>query len=129
MRKVDVNSTLGQRLNIVFKHLVEIGIIRNQQHFAEQIGYQRAFISQTLNEKENVPLVMMLAIYSRYDMFSLEWLMTGNGEQFDVKDKKQITYGTLSQNILATKSDIEEIAKATEEMAHDISEIKNKLGI
>lgn len=111
MREIDTNSTLQERLNRVFDYLKDKGVIHNQNHLAEQIGYKRAFVSQALSGKAKISYLLMLAVYSRYDEFSLEWLMTGNGEMLEQPKKTPVL--------------MEELKKLSKE----VEKIKEKIGL
>lgn len=79
----------------LFEYLVERGIVRNQQHFADRIGTDSASLSLIINEKKRPTADFFRKIESAFPEVSLGWLMSGEGEMLKIATMDGIKERTL----------------------------------
>ena len=72
----------NQRVGELVAELKKRHIIRNQSHFAEIVGSDKATISEILNEKIEVPNNLFGKILDKFPVVSREWLESGVGSMF-----------------------------------------------
>jgi hypothetical protein len=70
----------SERFKKLIEYLIANKIVRNQQEFVEDIGSDKATVSQIKNGKLDIPNNLFVKIKSAYPELNIEWLMKGEGE-------------------------------------------------
>ena len=112
-----------ERLEAVYQYLRNTGRVHTQKEFAEKVGYTETSISKAFNGiMSSLTDNLFKAIVRTYrPIFSLEWLLTGDGSMLtldDTQQKKPLASDSDDENIDAImqmyKNATEEKAKAAE---------------
>ena len=112
-----------ERLEAVYQYLRNTGRVHTQKEFAEKVGYTETSLSKAFNGiMSSLTDNLFKAIVRTYrPIFSLEWLLTGDGSMLtldDTQQKKPLTSDNDDENINAImqmyKNATEEKAKAAE---------------
>ena len=74
----------NQRIRELVAELKKRHIIRNQSHFAEIVGSDRATISEIINEHIAVPNKLFGNILDKFPSVNPDWLNDGEGPMFRV---------------------------------------------
>ena len=74
----------NQRIKELVAELKKRHIIRNQSHFAEIVGSDRATISEIINEHIAVPNKLFGNILDKFPSVNPDWLNDGEGPMFRV---------------------------------------------
>lgn len=77
----------NQRVAEFVRELKNSRRIRNQSHFAEIVGSDKATISEIINEKIEVPNNLFGKIVAAFPEVSREWLESGEGPMFRSPDR------------------------------------------
>lgn len=72
----------NQRIRDLVAELKKRHIIRNQSHFAEIVGSDRATISEIIHEHIDVPNKMFGNILDKFPTVNPDWLNKGEGPMF-----------------------------------------------
>lgn len=72
----------NQRVAELVAELKNRHIVRNQSHFAEIIGSDKATISEIIREQIEVPKTLFGKILDKFPSVSREWLESGTGPMF-----------------------------------------------
>jgi len=70
----------NERFKKLIFYLVSNKKVRNQQQFAEEIGFDKSTVSQTKSGKVEISNNMFEKIRATYPYISIDWLKTGVGE-------------------------------------------------
>lgn len=93
----------ANRINKAIGHLVDEGIIENVPAIAPIIGVLPEVIRQAIKyDPEGRYDYVILRIVDKFPQFSLEWLLTGEGEMIE-------TPTSLSEEILVIKNELAEV--------------------
>lgn len=87
-----MNVSDNKRVREVIFFLKENKKIRNQQQFCEEIGVNKAIISQIINEKLQVSNKMFRKIANTYPFIEVEWLLTGKGDMIKSENTTTQTF-------------------------------------
>jgi hypothetical protein len=84
----------NERFRILIEYLITNKIVRNQQEFVENIGSDKATVSQIKNGKLDIPNNLFAKIESAYPELNIDWLLNGEGNMLktDTSSKKLIPF-------------------------------------
>ena len=115
----------AKRLNEVYKYLFAHSNINSKTNFADVLGIQRTGLSAAMNgSKANLTDNLFSKICSKFPIFNLDYLLTGNGQLLTINEEVKAQeiekhYGGIDQssliNALIAKSD-EAIASLKREL-------------
>lgn len=78
---------IGDRLQILYKKLIEMGLVSNKKDFSDILGIDYGSLSKYLTNKVNLSLNNLnYANYKKLDI-NIDWLLTGDGEMFLDREK------------------------------------------
>lgn len=78
--------TDNERLKQAFTYTKNQRYVRNQQDFTERLGIDKASMSQMINGHRSVANEVFAKIANTFPFFSIDWLLTGEGEMLKPTD-------------------------------------------
>lgn len=124
MKPYDTN-----RVKIAFDFLKANDYVRNQQHFADKIGFSKSNVSLVLNGKIPVSNELFNSILSAFPEINRDWLLTGEGEMLQTPPppttatapewvvkllkEKDDTIGNLREEIGRLRERLEQLQRET----------------
>lgn len=73
-------DTIGGRLD-AFRNDLSM----TQKAFAQSVGIQQGFLNQVINGKKGIGATIIINIALVYKNFNLRWLLTGEGEMYELE--------------------------------------------
>lgn len=98
-----------ERFNKAYKYLEYIGIVKKQEDIAEKMKASRSNVSSALSGNEKVLTERFIMRFAKaFDIFSLEWLLTGDGNMLKNDSSQRATPSSID---VAPKLDYHKIIK------------------
>ncbi len=117
------------------KSLISVKNLSSSQ-FADLLGVQRSNISHILSGRNKPSLDFILKITEHFPSVSIEWLLKGKGEMFNLEDKKlestpsqlniPVEDSVLEEEISENEIDLLENNKGTEIVENSLENFPNK---